>query len=105
MGGEKLQFRREMKQFCPYLLCYLARAAQINYTHLHRSIHYSSCKHISQMKCRRAPGFLISSTVDNAPCQLSQRAASSVLKKLLAIYGIRCRPPLLPIAASQEALM
>lgn len=43
-----------MKQFCLYLLCYLAGTAQINYSHLPHSIHYSSCKHISQMKCRRA---------------------------------------------------
>lgn len=85
-----------MKQFCPYLLCYLARAAQINYTHLQRSIHYSSWKHISQMKCRRTPGFLISSSVVDAPRQPSQRAASSVLKEPAAIEGI---------AASQEALM
>lgn len=48
---KKAWFQREMKQFCLYLLCYLARTAQINYSHLPHSIHYSSCKHISQMKC------------------------------------------------------
>lgn len=49
--GKKLWLQREMKQFCLCLLCYLARTAQINYSHLPHSIHYSSCKHISQMKC------------------------------------------------------
>lgn len=53
-GGEgKRQVRREMKQFCPYLLCYLAGKAQINYSHLLHAIHYSSCKHISQIKSLR----------------------------------------------------
>lgn len=76
-----------MKQFCPYLLCYLAGAAQINYAHLHRSIHYSSCKHISQMKCQSAPGVLISTVALAAARRLSQRAASSVLKKPAATRG------------------
>lgn len=52
--GWGLLLQRGMKQFCLYLLCYLARTAQINYSHLSHSIHYSSCKHISQMKRLRA---------------------------------------------------
>lgn len=48
---EELQHHWEMKQFCPYLLCYLARTAEINYSRFLHSIHYSGCKHISQMKC------------------------------------------------------
>lgn len=55
-----------MKQFYPYLLCYLASTAQINYSHLLHSIHYSSSKHISQMKCLWAHlaflSFLLSTT-------------------------------------------
>lgn len=96
-----------MKQFCLYLLCYLAGTAQINYSHLPHSIHYSSCKHISQMKRRRAHlAFLIVGAADaRVGFRLSKRAASRVLKKPSAIYGIWYLPPLLPIAASQEALM
>lgn len=92
MGGGKAPVPKGMKQFCPYLLCYLAGAAQINYTHLRGSVHYSGCKHISQMKCQSAPGVLIS-TVDAASSQLSQRAASGVLKKPAAAPGTRRRPP------------
>lgn len=104
MGGGKAAVPKGMKQFCPYLLCYLAGAAHINYTHLHRSLHYSGCKHISQMKCQSAPGVLISS-VDAASCRLSPRAAGGALKKPAAALATRRRPPPQPAAASQEALM
>lgn len=108
-AGEKkgggLSFQREMKQFCLYLLCYLARTAQINYSHLPHSIHYSSCKHISQMKCLWAHLAFLSSCSRRQGGSAFQCAASRVLKKPSAIYGIWYLPPLLPIAASQEALM
>lgn len=50
------------------------------------------------------PGFLIFRAIDDGGSAF-QRAASRVLKKPSAIYGIWYLPPHLPIAASQEALM
>lgn len=59
-----------MKQFFPYLLYYLAKNSQINYSHLRQPIHYSGCKHISQMKCLGAHlAFLIFRAEDNKVVQ------------------------------------
>lgn len=87
--------------FCLYLLCYLAGKAQINYSHLLHFIHYSGCKHIIQIKCLQAHLAFLS-------FELFQLATSRLLKKNKnprAFYRICYLLPVLPIAASQEALM